>query len=231
MAVLSNAPGALVMAGTVSAATFAGPPIVAYGTRLDNGDARWPALLAFAANFKTRTSVYAPILGASDSTDLAAIRAALVGHSVWWRTSRLAQPQALPVTSTQRGSALDSLVVCGPVIVAPAGGTEYADVVAAWAWTVQLSRQPLHHCLGIGLSAASASYPHLSPPVYGLSSVATGALNFHDQLATMASVWLQPPTPTLAQHEAKYALVVSDPDTHRFLHPSLLGTVLRTSAP
>lgn len=187
---------------------------------------RWIAALAFAELLRTGFSnLAAPIVGASGAGDLTTIRTALVTFSRWWRTDYSAPPLLLPWSAGSTEFARISPVICGPIIVLPpdpfsTGG----DSAAALVWAVTMARCTHLHPYGIGLSAASSSYPWLSPPVYqfGVTSWRTG-------LTDLANLWRHPPIPTEAQHTAKAALVASDPARHRCLHPSLLASTLITT--
>ena len=191
---------------------------------------RWFDFLNTALTDSLRTlaillTPFAPFISSELWARLEALLPALRYHSRWWR-SDLMPPHlsAVPVSSAQRGQLAVPVVICGPILSLPITGTESSDAADAAAWAVaNLARSDSRHRYGIGLSAASGSYPFLAPPVYRFS-----VTDWRVELPAMVPLWLRPPTPTEAQHAAKAALVAADPDRHRCLHPSLLGSKLVT---
>lgn len=203
------------LSGTVTRATFAGPPVLVVGVGLTGGDERWALAQGLAASFSC------PLLGIGDAADLAAITVALRPLRKFWSSDGIAPP-GFPVES-----ATVYPEFMGPIVHAPASSSGAETTLArdVWAWAASAARCSAHHKYGFGMFAVSSASPLLSPPIYRMPVGATTVT-----WAELAKLWRSAPPTTPAQLGALAALEVARPGASRHFHPSLLDW-LYTSQP
>jgi hypothetical protein len=174
--VLTNIVADVILAQTVTTATFAGPPLILVGNDLTStDDDRWAPWAQFA------TDVTAPLIGLNVGENTDIITAGLRAYSRFWDYSRVRPAR------WSDGIRTVDLLPCGPVVALQnLGDTQYA-AVAAWQAAARWHRLGGRHRFGKAMLAISSEpYPGLfSPPVYYPRSN-TGASG----VAELISVWL-----------------------------------------
>lgn len=224
MAVLANALGNYIVNATVSASTFTGPPLLAYGATITStASPRWVAASAFADLFS------APLLGASSSADLLTVSAYLACLRRFFTTSlvspapvyspALAQDAYIHTGLYQTGIYYPTF--CGPILVLPDVGAATVDGQAAWDWGRAAVRTTSNHSYGIGQMAIGDDVLYPSAPIYSLDPA-----TYASQLTALRRLWKSPPSPTTSQWSTLLALEGSRPGISRSIHPSLIGWVL-----
>ena len=214
MAVFGNSLGLAILGGTVTRATFAGPPILAFGEDLLELDGRWTRAVTFAAGF------LAPLIGVESSADFPAVQAALLDMRRYWSSSGNE-----PAPMVKNDGTIERPCFMGPLLHLPKGTGEDGIVDDAWLWAHDVARTTAYHRYGHAMFAVSSIDPRISPPIYKLPANPTAA-----DFAELAKVWRQPPAPTAANYTALAALEVARPGASKYYLPTLLDWVY-TAAP
>lgn len=218
MAITGNTSGLALLSRGVTFDTYAGPPLVLFGTGVaTGGDGRFAAVWAMAASFSNvRTGAVPPMVACEELSDLATLRVALLAARKFSDSAHMVPP-SVPVTPYDGRASYPPF--CGPILCIPQFiDSDYRQQV--WDWAATCARSTGGSPWGIGLSAVSSASPWHSPPIYQLS--ATG---YVAQVGVLTKLWSSPPSPTTANYTALAALETARPGVGRLVNPSLVGWV------
>lgn len=222
-AMLTNTLANDILAQTVTAANFSGPPMLLIGQGLiSTSDPRWQAVLGLA----TQKSV--PLVGISPEDSTLPLHAGLealsrffvpgqTGTYVWTDGVTTEVPSFFFGTKSTPS-------FLGPILCCPdVPANDMAIRVMVWAGAIYYARHANYNRYGVGLLACGPGDPNglTTPPVYPLRR------DFlQDDVTTLANVWVRGGPVEQSSLETLVALEATRPGISRRVHPALVPYIL-----
>lgn len=225
MALISNSTAAPYLDGTLTAATFLGAPLIAYGDGLLDTTPRWQAASNFADALGAILGTSAPLIGLNTTIggDFALLRAALL------QTTRFYSPNLIDPLPWSDGGVQQYYPVCGPMLCLPSDEAARANtVIVAGADSEHYIRTRSTNLYGIGCFACGPNIDpdeRLTPPVYDCGPTILSNPYRSPVLQQLLNVWRRGGPVVLSSYATLLALEITRPGISSRTHAALVPYV------